>query len=199
MKFFYLIKKFFNIYSKYFWTPINAISLKLNGVNFGKGLSVRGKIYIFRHKDTSSVTFGNNVHINSAPWANPIGAGNRVYIQMVDSGKLEIGDNCGFSNTAFTCANHIKIGSDVFIGSGCRIYDTDFHPIDYNERIKLAPTAKTAPIIIDDGVFIGADSTILKGVHIGKHCIVGAGSVVTKNIPDNEVWAGNPAKFIKKI
>ena len=47
--------------------------------------------------------------------------------------------------------------------------------------------------------FIGAHSIVLKGVTIGKHSVIGAGSVVTKNIPDNEVWAGNPARFIRRL
>ena len=57
----------------------------------------------------------------------------------------------------------------------------------------------TKPVIIKQNVFIGAHSTILKGVTIGENSIIGACSVVTKNIPDNEVWAGNPAKYIKHL
>lgn len=55
------------------------------------------------------------------------------------------------------------------------------------------------PVVIKNGVFIGANSIILKGVTIGEKAIVGAGSVVTRSIPDGEIWAGNPAKFIRKI
>lgn len=54
-------------------------------------------------------------------------------------------------------------------------------------------------MVIEDNVFIGARCIILKGVTIGENSIVGAGSVVTKSIPANEIWAGNPAKFIRKI
>ena len=202
MKLFVLGKKFFNIYSKYFWTPVNKISLKLNGVKFQKGLSVRGKIYIYRHKTESSVEIGENFHANSAPWANPIGAGERIFIQMVDAGKLKIGNNVGISNSAITCSNEVTIENNVLIGAGCKIYDTDFHPLEYTERMKpYSPDLdiKTAPIRIGEGAFLGAGCTILKGVTIGKHSIVGAGSVVAKDIPENEIWAGNPAKFIKKV
>ena len=55
------------------------------------------------------------------------------------------------------------------------------------------------PVIIENSVFIGAQSIILKGVTIGKNSIIGAGSVVTKNVPANQIWAGNPARFIKNI
>ena len=56
-----------------------------------------------------------------------------------------------------------------------------------------------APVIIEDTVFIGAKCIILKGVTIGQNSIVGAGSVVTKSIPADEIWGGNPAKFIRKL
>nr|WP_285890903.1 DapH/DapD/GlmU-related protein [Mesobacillus maritimus] len=55
------------------------------------------------------------------------------------------------------------------------------------------------PVVIEDGVFIGGGSFILKGSHIGKDSIIGAGSVVSGRVPPNEVWAGNPAKFIRYV
>jgi len=55
------------------------------------------------------------------------------------------------------------------------------------------------PVIIEDNVFIGAHSLILKGVIIGENSIIGAGSVVTKSIPANQIWGGNPSKFIRNL
>lgn len=86
------------------------------------------------------------------------------------------------------------------IGGDCRFYDSDMHSVDYKFRVEHPDThIKTAPITIKDGVWLGAHTTVLKGVTIGDRSVVGAGSVVTKDIPADELWAGNPARFIKKI
>lgn len=82
------------------------------------------------------------------------------------------------------------------------IYDTDFHSLD--PTIRLSKTmdiisAKWGKVSIGNHVFIGAHTTILKGITIGDNSVIGACSVVTKNIPSNEIWAGNPAKYIAKI
>lgn len=202
MKIHYLLKKAKNIYCSKWWTPINKIAFRLNGVKYGKRLSVRGRVYSFFHYDTGKIIIGDDVQINSAPWANPIGTGDKTYFQIFDNAKLIMGNRCGISNSAFTCMSEIVLGDDVLIGSGCRIYDTDFHALNYLER-RLGSDKnaeiRSAPIHIGEGSFIGAGCMILKGVTIGKHSIVGAGSVVTKDIPDDEIWAGNPARFIRKI
>lgn len=114
-------------------------------------------------------------------------------------GKLIIGDDSGLSNIHITVRESVIIGKNVYIGSGCKVYDNDFHSINFEERINGDKTVKVAPIIIKDGAFIGAHSIILKGVTIGEKSVIGAGSVVTKSIPDSEIWAGNPARFIKKL
>ena len=80
--------------------------------------------------------------------------------------------------------------------------DTNFHSIDWQERRReseMVTNTKTSPVIIGDDVFIGARTIINKGITIGNRSIVAAGSVVVKNIPADEVWGGNPAKFIKKL
>lgn len=202
MKIFYYLKKIINTYARLFWTPVNKIYMNLYDVNIGDNFKCRGKIHIMRHSMDSKITIGNNVLINSSSKANPIGCGDATYIQMVDGGELIIGNGCGISNAAFTCASKIIIGDNVLLGAGCKIYDTDFHALDYKERIRgnyPGAPIKTAPVQIGEGAFIGAGAYILKGVHIGKHSIIGAGSVVSRSVPDFEIWAGNPAKFIKKV
>lgn len=126
-----------------------------NDITYGANLQVRGKLYI---DNAGTVVVGNNVTINSANWANPIGGGNRTELQ-IRGGVLQIGDNCGISNTAITCAERINIGNNVLIGAGCKIYDTDFHPLEarwrYGEYLDNT-YAKSKQITIEDGAFIGA-------------------------------------------
>lgn len=91
------------------------------------------------------------------------------------------------------------LGDNVLIGNDTKIYDSDFHPLNYQDRIENNKNKiKKGKIVIGKGSFIGAHVIILKNVKIGKHCIIGAGSVVTRNIPNREIWAGNPARFIRK-
>ncbi len=113
---------------------------------------------------------------------------------------VSIGKGTGISNSVFRIAKGITIGENVNIGGDCKFYDSDMHSIDYTQRMQSPDIGiKTAEIEICDGAWIGAHSIILKGVRIGKRSVVGAGSVVTKSIPDDELWAGNPARFIKKL
>ena len=103
------------------------------------------------------------------------------------------------SNVSLVSFCHIIIGDNVLLGGGVKIYDTDFHPLDYWYRvIKPYDGIVSKPVEIKEGAFVGAHSIILKGVTIGKHSIIGAGSVVANNVPDGEIWAGNPARFIRK-
>ncbi|MDB5157650.1 MAG: transferase hexapeptide repeat containing protein [Mucilaginibacter sp.] len=131
---------------------------------------------------------------------NPIGRSHKCVFVIGPKGVLTIGDNVGISFTAINCQKHILIKDNVVIGGGCCIYDSDFHPLDVGKRnSKDQDSIKIAEVIIEENVFIGANSTILKGVTIGMNSIIGACSVITKNIPTGEIWAGNPAVFIRKI
>jgi acetyltransferase-like isoleucine patch superfamily enzyme len=147
-------------------------------------------------------SIGKNLCMNNGIRGNPIGCFNRCTFFVDKGANLKIGSNLGISQAAIICHLSIEIGDNVKIGGGARIYDTDFHSID--PELRLNPKTDFAnkrklPVVIEDNVFIGAYSTILKGVTIGRNSIIGSSSVVTKNVPSNEIWAGNPARFIKYI
>lgn len=115
---------------------------------------------------------------------------------------MNIGNNVGISSSCIWCSKSIAIGNNVKIGSGCIILDTDSHSLDFvNRRDSSLDHMNTnrQPIVIEDDALIGTHSIILKGVTIGARSIIGAGSVVTKDIPADCVAAGNPCRVIKMI
>lgn len=103
------------------------------------------------------------------------------------------------SSTRMWINDSIKIGDKVKIGGCVLMTDTDAHPIDFMARRSSNEGMKSAPIVIEDDVWVGAHSIILKGVTIGARSIIGAGNVVTKNIPADCVAAGNPCRVIKNL
>ena len=181
---------------RYFDRIYNKRMLKKNHVVFGNGLSVNGRLFISADK-RNSIIIGDNVKINSSEAANHV-SGIRTKLCTNKGGKIIIGNRVGMSNVTIYSFEEIAIEDDVFLGAGVRIYDTDFHSINYEERMNNTGTKQKA-VKICKGAFIGAEAMILKGVTIGRNSVVGAGSVVTKSIPDNEVWGGNPAHLIRKI
>lgn len=111
--------------------------------------------------------------------------------------QIYIGDDCFINfNVSMIDLGKIKIGNRVLIGPGTGIF-TAIHPID--PEIRATGIEKGVDIIIEDDVWIGGNATILPGITIGKGAIIGAGSVVTKDIPKMTIAAGNPAKVIREI
>jgi len=150
----------------------------------------------------ANVRIGSNLSIGSGIYTT-ISDGSYTQIIVKSTANLFIGNNVGISSSQIHCWQQIIIGNNVNIGFGCLIIDTNFHSLDFNcrnsNRGHEEDFTKTASIIIEDNCFIGARCIINKGVKIGKNSILAAGSVVIKNIPNNEIWGGNPARFIKKI
>ncbi|MCX6217769.1 acyltransferase [Spirosoma sp.] len=172
----------------------------LNNVSYGSGLESYG-IPIVDINDGSSMTVGKSFSINSGRNHNRIGRQQPCFFIADLGGTIQIGNRVGMSCTALVCHNAITIGDDVTIGGNTVIYDTDFHSLDPAQRVRFRDNAlaRTAPVVIQNGVFIGAHVTILKGVIIGAHSVVAAGSVVTGTIPPNQIWGGNPAQFIRSL
>lgn len=147
------------------------------------------------------MSIGKGLKLNSGIASNPIGCYEKCTIVVQAGATLKIGDNVGISQSALIAADDITIGNNVKIGGGTCIWTTDFHSLDSAIRASKEDTfhRAKAPVIIKDNAFIGGRCLILKGVTIGANLIVAAGSVVTKSVPDNQVWGGNPARFIREI
>lgn len=177
---------------------LNYAELKRYCSSIGENNVINGRIRIYGY---GRLNIGSYTTINSSFDSNPIGGQDRTSIcAYYPQSIITIGNHCGISNSSLFAMNRIVIEDYVIIGGNCKVYDTDFHSIHFNSRMGGADLdICTKPVLIKIGAFIGGHSIILKGVTIGKHSIIGAGSVVTTNIPDGEMWAGNPAHFIRKI
>ena len=175
----------------------NKCVMKFSGIECGIGFRSCGTIIFRRY--SGSITIGINVGVNSHRIADPIGGDTKTIMIASSGGSLKIGNGVGISNATFFASDSIIIDDEAVIGAGVKVYDTDFHSVIADYRMNGNTHVKTAPVYIGKRTFIGGHSLILKGVSIGEGAVVAAGSVVTKPIPANEVWGGNPAKFIKKI
>jgi acetyltransferase-like isoleucine patch superfamily enzyme len=152
--------------------------------------------------DSRAIIIGNNSHIRGE------------LLVWKHGGVISIGSNCFVgANSKIWSGNDqgVSIGSNVLISHNVSIIDSDSHEIDHIQRAKgfehltkyghpeTNISVRTSPIIIEDNVWISHNVCILKGVTIGESSIIGAGSVVTKNIPSFSIVAGNPGVVIKKL
>ncbi len=151
-------------------------------------LLVRGK---------GKIHFGNQVQIGVL--GSPLFYSHYAYIEARNpKTKIIIGDSVSISNGfSIEALEEVIIEEKVLIGTRCSIIDNDGHALAASER--LLGTPKSAPIRIEENVFLGDNVTILKGVTIGKNSVIGNGSVVTKSVPENVIAAGNPAKVIRSL
>lgn len=171
-------------------------------VSLGNGLSLKEMPFIRVGGKDSRISIGDRLMAVSRLKDNPIGVPQRVIIRTVaDGAKVEIGNDVGLSGCVIFAAKSIKIGDRVKVGSGALIMDADMHSLDQDLEKRAGGEGKgckgkSAPIVIEDDVFIGAHAIILKGVTIGVRAIVGAGAVVTKDVPAGVTVVGNPAEAV---
>ena len=195
---------FQRIANKY-WLYINPLKFKNAGVRMGSNAVLRNRIYL-KKRGNSVMEMGNHVVISSGDGINPLCRNICAEIFVDDGARLSIGSQTGMSSPTIWCQHEITIGSRVLIGGDVIIIDTDAHSLDYRDRRNewipnsgALKKAKCAPIHIGDDVLIGTRAVILKGVTIGDRSIIAAGAVVCSDVPADELWGGNPAKFIKKL
>jgi acetyltransferase-like isoleucine patch superfamily enzyme len=150
----------------------------------------------------STIEIGENSVICSDPEMTALGVNHPVVLRTLAQGAvIVIGNNTGISGGSICAAIRVEIGNECLLGANVTITDTDFHPIKpLGRRHNNNPhEIGSEPVVIEDNVFIGAGVVILKGVRVGRNSVIGAGSVVTKNVPANTIVAGNPARILKGL
>jgi len=191
--------KIYNELSRILISPLVRLLFWVNRINYPSNSKFYGLPLIQKHKN-SVIIFGNSLQVRSSLNSNPLGPYHKtIFATWVSKSTLKIGENFGITGGAICSSYDIAIGDNVRVGANCTIIDSDFHPLDSSERLISPKSANFAPIRIENDVFIGMNSIILKGVQIGEGSVIGAGSVVVESVPSNVVVAGNPAKIIKEL
>ncbi len=164
------------------WPAINA-RLRLRHVtSMGRRVTLRGRPAIM---NDGRITIGDRVRLVSTVA--------RLELAAIAGGHLEIGNNVFINyGSSLVASAHVRIGDDCLIGTHVMVMDCDFHRIEDKEWDTTG-----APIEIEDRVWLGNRSMVLKGVRIGHDAVVAAGSVVTKDVEPRTVVAGVPAILVK--
>lgn len=179
--------------------------MKLPSNLVGNGCAVLRARWYFRRADK----LGKRVRVWGKPTVRNDGVmiiGDRsrlistiVRLELVSErdGCLEIGESTFINYGCSIAANQlIRIGRNCSIGTHAILIDNNYHSLDPERRNERPPSA---PIVLEENVWLGARVIVLRGVTIGANSVIGAGSVVTHNIPPHSVAAGIPAKVIKVL
>lgn len=158
-----------------------------NNVRFGNNVFIGDRVVIYRDKDGGPVEFGKRVHIYG-----------HTFIQSGSGGSIKIGDNTHIHPRCQISAymSAVNIGNEVQIAPNCAFYPYN-HGTAPGKLIQEQPLNSKGDIIVDDDAWLGFGVIVLDGVHVGKGAVVGAGSVVTHDIPEGCIAVGTPARVVK--
>lgn len=181
----------------------NRVKFRLLGVALGNNSNMWSKIYL-HVGENAKVSIGVNFAFQSGDNFNPLCHNTYGSIFVLDNATLTIGNDSGMSGGTIWATDSITIGDNVKIGANCTIIDGDIHSTDWRRRRYKRPNPqrmeyKHKPIAIGNDVWLGANSIVLKGVTIGDRTVIGAGSVVSKDIPADCIAAGNPCVVVKNL
>jgi acetyltransferase-like isoleucine patch superfamily enzyme len=184
-----------------FWTTWSRLIFVLHGCKVARGLRVDGRL-IIRTALKGGITVGKRFQVDTRHLSNLVGLSGSSILCCSGNGRITIGDYSGMSGAVLSSRSEIRIGNHVMLGGNVRIFDHDFHSleaIDRRDPVQDKLNCRTAPVVIEDDVLVGAQAIILKGVHIGARSVIGAGAVVTlRDIPSDSVVAGNPARIVRE-
>ena len=183
-----------------FWRLRGKFVLLASGAVLSEGVDAIGAPVIDLYAG-SSIRFGKNVTLISRSFATALGVHHPVVLRTLSAGaRINIGNGVGISGGSICAAQLVEIGDDSMLGANVTIADTDFHSLHPAYRGgHTHPTVGIAEVRIGRRVLIGTNAIVLKGVTVGNNSVVGAGSVVTKSIPENSIAAGNPCRVIRSL
>lgn len=175
------------------------LGFALGGVRFGRRFRVFGMPILQKHRK-STLELGDGLTLRSSPRSNPLVPQQPCVLSTRTAASvLRVGRDCGFTGAVLVAQERIEIGDRVLLGANAVITDTDFHPLDPAERRLHPERGRSAPVVIEDDVFVGMQAVVLKGVTIGRGAVVGACAVVTRDVPPYAIVAGNPARVVGRV
>lgn len=182
------LHKFRRLCLRHYW--IGQFAEAGPGMSIGDGLQLYGPDHI---RAGRQVSIANQVTLRAMttyPWST---------LPQTFSPEIILGDRCFINNfTHLSCVNRVVIGADTLIAESCFIADNNHGYADPDKRIREQPLTVCGEVHIGPDSWIGAHCCIVGNIRIGRHCVVGAHSVVTSDLPDYSVAAGAPARILKQ-
>lgn len=182
-------RKFRRLCLRHYW--LGRFGKSGRGIAIGDGFQAYAPERIQVGND---VAIANHVTLRAMtayPWSNP---------PQAFAPEIVLGERCFINNfSQISCVRRVAIGADVLIAENCFIADNNHGYADSDLPVRAQPLAAAGEVEIGAGSWIGAHCSIVGNVRIGRHCVVGANSVVTTDLPDFSVAAGAPARVLKRF
>jgi acetyltransferase-like isoleucine patch superfamily enzyme len=183
------------------WTLVFRFKCRVHGIKPGKQLEIFGNCIIRKHPQ-SRIEIGNGVQFISSSWrSSTANCFNCKLRTFADTSSIIFGDHSGMTGGAIVARSKtIRIGPRCMLAPGVTILDSDFHiawPPD--KRHDTWETDIDRDVTLEENVWVGMNSIILKGVTIGRNSVIAAGSVVVSSIPENSLAGGNPARVLRRL
>jgi acetyltransferase-like isoleucine patch superfamily enzyme len=184
-----------------FLSLLGKLHLHHQRVSYGPRLTLLGRPIVARAVE-ARIEIGSDVILCSHSRYAGLGVNHPVVLRAVRPGaEIRIGDRVGITGATVVSFQSVTIGAGSLLGANVMVVDSDFHPLEPARRHEpmTSDAIAVAPVRIEENVFLGANSIVLKGVTIGANSVIGAGSVVTKDVPPNVIAAGNPCRVVKSL
>jgi acetyltransferase-like isoleucine patch superfamily enzyme len=178
---------------------LRVLVVKRKGFSAGKDLKLMGKP-IVQIANNAKICLGTNVTLNSRNYGYHASMHSPVKLMADRSGAvISIGNNTRINGACIHACAKIEIGKNCLIAANVQIIDSNGHEACFdNPASRINTSSDARPVFIEDNVWIGIGAVILPGSRIGKGSIIGANTVVTKDVPAMVVFAGNPGRIVKK-